>query len=189
MGNNQLLGVYPNTNGETSSTLISEFFNLQFLTLVHRILIGNFWLLLCSYMFDYLQKGNTYEIHNLKSQNLPTIESHILSFPNAAFLPSFLALLSIEYSHTINTLDIGITFRHNLVHYSLSKCSAVIIFVFLCKLYNNAIPVENDKLLNKYLNLIHPFFKNFCGNAEYQKQKHYLNYVNCLNYVREFSNE
>ena len=169
--------------------LLGHFFNLQSPTLVHRILIENLQLLRSSYIFGYLQKGNTYEIYNLKKQNLPIIASHILSFPNAAFLPSFLALLSIKHSHTINTIDIGITFRHDLVYYSLNECSSVIKFIFLCKLYNNAIPVENDKLLHKYLNLTHPCLKTFCGNVECQKQKHYLNYVKYLNYVREFSNE
>ena len=116
-----------------------------------------------------MRKGNTYEIHNLKNKNLPTIASHILSFPNAAFLPSFLASFCIKHCHTFNTVDIGITFRHDLVYYSLNKCPSVIKFIFLCKLYNNAIPVENDKLLHKYLNLTHPCFKTFCGNAECQK--------------------
>ena len=105
-----LLGVYPNTNGETSSTLISEFFNLQFLTLVHRILIENFQLLLCSYIFGYLQKGNTYEIHNLKNQNLPTIASHIFSFPNAAFWPSFLVYLGLNTAIQLILLILGLLF-------------------------------------------------------------------------------
>ena len=90
-------------------------------------------------------------------------------FQMLLFLLSFLALLSIKHSHTIYTTDTGITFRHDLVYYSLSQCLSVIKFIFLCKLYNNVIPVENDKLLHKYLNLIHTYFKTFCGNAECQK--------------------
>ena len=116
-----------------------------------------------------MQKGNTYEIRSLKNQILATIASHILSFPNAAILPSFLALLNIKHCHTINTIDIGITFRHDLIYYSLSECSSVIKFIFLCKLFNNAIPVENDELLHKHLNLTHSCFKTFCENAECQK--------------------
>ena len=137
----------------------------------------------CSYILDYLQKGNTYEIHNLKNQNLPIITSYILSFPNAAFLPSFLALLSTEHSHTINTIVIGINFHHDLVYYSPNECSAVIKFVFFCKLYNNAILVENDKLLQKYLNLTQPCLKT-CENAECQKWRHYLKELQvCIFYL------
>ena len=85
------------------------------------------------------------------------------------FLPSFLALPSIKHCHSINTIHVGITFRHDLVYYSLNGCSSVIKFIFLYKLYNNAIPVENDELLHKYLNLSHSGFKTFCGKCRVPK--------------------
>ena len=65
------------------------------------------------------------------------------------FLAVFPCLLSIKHSHTINTIDTWITLRHDLVYYSLNECSADVEFVFLCKLYNNTNPLENDKLLHK----------------------------------------
>ena len=37
----------------------------------------NWKLTLYSYIPGYLLKSNTYETHNLKNQNLPTIEYHI----------------------------------------------------------------------------------------------------------------
>ena len=72
----------------------------------------------CSYVVGYLQKGNTYETHNLNNQNLPIIASilYIISFLNTVSLSCFLTLLSIKHNHTINTIDIRITFRHDLVH-------------------------------------------------------------------------
>ena len=56
-------------------------------------------------------------------------------FYKCCFLAVFPCLRSIKHSYTINTIDIGITFRHDLVYYSLNKCSAVIKFVFPISVY------------------------------------------------------